>query len=88
MAAKRSREPDATELLEIELDALAAPTTAAEIVVERDWATSVLRHNALIDAYARRRVSLPELEFSLEIEEPQGCGVARISKTTLHPERR
>jgi hypothetical protein len=82
------REPDATELLEVELDALAAPTTAAEIVVERDWATSVLRHNALIDAYARRRVSLPELEFSPEIEEPRRCGVARISKTTLHPERR
>ncbi|MFL5963792.1 MAG: hypothetical protein ACJ757_12955 [Gaiellaceae bacterium] len=81
-------EPDATELLEIELVALDAPATAADVVIERDWPTAVARHNALVDAYTRRRVPLPELEFSLEVEEPRRCGVARISKTTLRPERR
>jgi hypothetical protein len=81
------REPDVTELLEVELVALAVKATAAEIVVGRDWPTSVARHNALVDAYTRRRVALPELEFSLEVDEPRRGGVACISRTTLHPER-
>lgn len=81
------REPDVTELLEVELVALAMKATAGEIVVGRDWPTSVARHNALVDAYTRRRVALPELEFSLDVDEPRRGGVARISRTTLHPER-
>lgn len=80
------RAPDLTEALEADLVALTAPATAADVVIEHDWPTSVARHNALVDAYSRRRVSLPALEFSLAIDEPRRCGVGRISRTTLHPE--
>lgn len=75
------RDPSA-ELVD-ELHSLERPTNASEVVVRRDWPTSVARHHAFIDVYNRREVALPELEIFTEVEEPRRAGVARISKTTI-----
>jgi hypothetical protein len=74
---------DPTRELINELRDLDHATSAAEFIVQRDWQTSVARHNAFIDAYNRRDGALPALEFSTDVEEPRRAGVARISKTTI-----
>jgi hypothetical protein len=66
-----------------ELAALQVDTSAAEIIVRDNWATSVRRHHAFIDAYNRRIEHLPDLELSIDLDEPRHAGVSQISRTTF-----
>ena len=74
---------DPTSRLMEELHELQMSTSAADLIIQCDWETSVARHNAFIDAYSRRDSDLPALELSTDVEEPRRAGVARISKTTI-----
>lgn len=73
--------------LEGELDRLAETTSVAELVVRERWEQAVQRENALVCAYDRRRRTLPQLEFTSDVENVHRGGVRRISRTLLHPEQ-
>lgn len=76
------RRPDAAQLIRRELAALTEATTVADFTVREDWATSIGRHSAVLDAYSRFG-DLPELVHEPGVEEPKRGEVWRVSKTTV-----
>jgi hypothetical protein len=66
-----------------ELLALNAPASLAEIVIGESWAASARCYGTLMETVARRRKRLPPVAFGVEVEEPKGGDVWRISKTTV-----
>jgi hypothetical protein len=76
------RRPDAAQQIRGELTALTEPTTVAEFTVRDDWATSIGRHSAMLDAYTRF-ADLPPLTHETGVEEPRRGEVWRVSRTTV-----
>ena len=71
--------------LESDLVSLTETTSVAGVVVRERWEQAVGRENALVCAYDRRRRTLPQREFTGEVEDVRRGGVRRISRTLLHP---
>jgi len=61
---------------------LAAPTSVADFTVRGDWATSIGRHSAMLDAYSRF-ADLPDLTHERGVDEPRRDEVWRVSRTTV-----
>jgi hypothetical protein len=80
--AAPERQPDAAQRIRGELVTLAAPTSVADFTVRGDWATSIGRHSAMLDAYSRF-ADLPDLTHERGVDEPRRDEVWRVSRTTV-----
>jgi hypothetical protein len=75
-------EPDAAQRMRDELRGLREPISVAALTARREWAESIGRHSALLDAYSRFD-ELPPLDHNEGFDEPEDSEVWRVSKTTV-----